>query len=74
MDTTAIRQAIMFATDNSEKDTYGRQVVRLDKLIIRLVELKRVEKVNLIDAFNNGKVSPDNITGDKFYEENYQPE
>lgn len=72
MESTAIREAIMYATDIAEKDTHGRQVVRLDKLIIKLVELKRVEKVNILDAFNNGKVSPENMTAAKFYEQHYE--
>jgi predicted amino acid-binding ACT domain protein len=43
---TTIKQAILFATENSEIDNFSRTVVRYDLLMTKLAELSKVEKDN----------------------------
>lgn len=63
---TLIQKAILIATKNAEKDNYGRQVVRIDKLIPELTELLPIEKQNISHAFYSGKANEKNF--DDYFE------
>ena len=51
---TTIKQAILFATENSKIDNFSRTVVRYDLLMTKLAELSKVEKDNYLKMYNSG--------------------